>query len=305
MNLEATRTGGEMYNGGFWPNSENLPNLNWVFFFFFFFWELEDIDGGSNSSEFRSRWNLIFFYKNSRIFFLGSGELWFVGLDQRFCFGFGGRFELLGFDLFFLFPSAICFHCFWKSRYWVFAIELRVGIDQPSFFFFQKILLVSLLVRIYLYQFWERIAGLVEEKRLIGSCWGVLPLRSAERTSGVLECEGLFYFGDERRSGVCRSTMTGGSLGLRSGSYGSLQHLQNGSFHPQPQYVVRKPSKMLPSGSREKEKIFPFRCRVLCSTRAGMLILVIFASLVFLSGFSTVNKGLFPSHMHSFLLLLL
>ena len=95
--------------------------------------------------------------------------------------------------------------------------------------------------------------------------------------------------------------MTGGSLGLRSGSYGSLQHLQNGSFHLQPQYVGRKPSKMLPSGAREKEKIFPLRCRFLCSTRVGMLILVVFASLVFLSGFSTVNKGLFLYHFHSFL----
>lgn len=111
---------------------------------------------------------------------------------------------------------------------------------------------------------------------------------SAEKLVGFVNVR--VFFGDERRSGVCRSTMTGGLLGLRSGSYGSLQHLQNGAFHPQPQFVGRKPSKMLPSGSREKERLLPYLFRFLSRRRVGMLILVGFAFLVFLSGFSTVSK---------------
>lgn len=133
-----------------------------------------------------------------------------------------------------------------------------------------------------------------------GSCWGVLQLGSAEKLVGFVNVR--VFFGDERRSGVCRSTMTGGLLGLRSGSYGSLQHLQNGAFHPQPQFVGRKPSKMLPSGSREKERLLPYLFRFLSRRRVGMLILVGFAFLVFLSGFSTVSKGLFLSqHLLIFL----
>ncbi|XP_059662647.1 probable hexosyltransferase MUCI70 isoform X2 [Cornus florida] len=47
---------------------------------------------------------------------------------------------------------------------------------------------------------------------------------------------------------------------------------------------------MLLSGSREKERFFSFVCRYLCRRRVGMLILVIFALLAFMSGFFTVNK---------------
>ncbi|KAK3005692.1 hypothetical protein RJ639_017618 [Escallonia herrerae] len=50
--------------------------------------------------------------------------------------------------------------------------------------------------------------------------------------------------------------MTGGSLGLRTGSYGSLQQqVQNGGLQAQHLFVVRRPSKMSLSGSREKESI--------------------------------------------------
>ncbi|KAK2968449.1 hypothetical protein RJ640_004455 [Escallonia rubra] len=78
--------------------------------------------------------------------------------------------------------------------------------------------------------------------------------------------------------------MTGGSLGLRTGSYGSLQQqVQNGGLQSQHLFVVRKPSKMSLSGSREKE-------RYLCRRKVGMLILVLFALLAFMAGFFTVNK---------------
>lgn len=85
--------------------------------------------------------------------------------------------------------------------------------------------------------------------------------------------------------------MTGGSLGLRTGSYGSLQQqVQNGKLHAQTSFLSRKPSKMLLSGSREKERVLPFICRYLGRKRVGMFILFVFAFLAFISGFSSVNK---------------
>lgn len=85
-------------------------------------------------------------------------------------------------------------------------------------------------------------------------------------------------------------------MGLRTGSYGSLQQqyfTQNGVLQTQPNsIIVRKPSKMSLSGSREKERLLPFICRYISKKKVGMVILVAFALLAFISGFSTVNKGL-------------
>ncbi|GMP65792.1 hypothetical protein CsSME_00026445 [Camellia sinensis var. sinensis] len=68
--------------------------------------------------------------------------------------------------------------------------------------------------------------------------------------------------------------MTGGSLGLRTASYGSMQQPQNDVFQIPNSFNVRKPSKMPLSGRRN----------------VGMLILVALALLAFLIGFITVNK---------------
>ncbi|KAF8409251.1 hypothetical protein HHK36_005325 [Tetracentron sinense] len=86
--------------------------------------------------------------------------------------------------------------------------------------------------------------------------------------------------------------MTGGSLGQRTGSYGSLQqHLQNSVLPIQTtSVVVRKQSKMLLSGSREKERflhrIFKFTGR----RGFGMLLLGVVSVLVFITGLSAINK---------------
>lgn len=91
--------------------------------------------------------------------------------------------------------------------------------------------------------------------------------------------------------------MTGGSLGLRAGSYGSLQQLQqiqNGFSHNLPAPgLTRKSSKLLLSSSREKERVLPFVCRFLGRKRVTMLLLVVLALLVFVFNSFTVNKGLF------------
>ncbi|KMS97994.1 hypothetical protein BVRB_4g096760 [Beta vulgaris subsp. vulgaris] len=88
--------------------------------------------------------------------------------------------------------------------------------------------------------------------------------------------------------------MTLKSLGLRTGSYGSLQLQQsNGVLQNHTSYVFpRKSSKVLLSSYREKERerCIPFICRYLCRGKVGMVILVVFALLVFASGFFTVNK---------------
>ncbi|KAI0507943.1 hypothetical protein KFK09_014071 [Dendrobium nobile] len=88
--------------------------------------------------------------------------------------------------------------------------------------------------------------------------------------------------------------MTGGSLGLRTGSYGSLQpQLQNGVTLPIQSTSVsaRKPPKMLPLGSREKEKIIlPWICKFCGKRKVGMLLLLIASVAVFLSFISVLNK---------------
>ncbi|KAL7186302.1 hypothetical protein ACSBR2_028111 [Camellia fascicularis] len=84
--------------------------------------------------------------------------------------------------------------------------------------------------------------------------------------------------------------MTGGSLGLRTASYGSMQQPQNDVFQIPNSFNVRKPSKMPLSGLREKERFLPFICRYLGRRNIGMLILVALALLAFLIGFITVNK---------------
>ncbi|PKU77273.1 uncharacterized protein LOC110094319 isoform X1 [Dendrobium catenatum] len=88
--------------------------------------------------------------------------------------------------------------------------------------------------------------------------------------------------------------MTGGSLGLRTGSYGSLQpQLQNGVALPIQSTSVsaRKPPKMLPLGSREKEKIIlPWICKFCGKRKVGMLLLLIASVAVFLSFISVLNK---------------
>ncbi|GKV38327.1 hypothetical protein SLEP1_g46249 [Rubroshorea leprosula] len=89
--------------------------------------------------------------------------------------------------------------------------------------------------------------------------------------------------------------MTGGSLGLRSGSYGSLQlHSFNGFgggglVQGKSSVIVRKsPGKMLVSG---KDRPLSFvRCRYLGCRKVSMLLLVILAVLVFVLGSFTVNK---------------
>lgn len=96
--------------------------------------------------------------------------------------------------------------------------------------------------------------------------------------------------------------MSGGSLGLRTGSYGSLQlqqlqqqqqqqhqnqQQQNGFSNIQPTPILlRKPSKLLLS--REKEKLRPFLCRF--HRKFAMLLLVFLALFVFVFGSFTVSR---------------
>lgn len=93
--------------------------------------------------------------------------------------------------------------------------------------------------------------------------------------------------------------MTGGSLGVRTGSYGSLPQAQNGMLHSQHAFVLRKPPKMSLSGSREKERFLPYIGRFVLRRQVGMVILLTFALLVFTAGFVTVNKGLHSYYNYS------
>ncbi|KAI3936992.1 hypothetical protein MKX01_015207 [Papaver californicum] len=87
--------------------------------------------------------------------------------------------------------------------------------------------------------------------------------------------------------------MTGGSLGLRTASYGSLQQeLQNGAFlpiHATP-LIVRKNSKTLLSNYREKERFLSRICKFASRRRVGMLLVVVVSVLVFMSVLSTMCK---------------
>ncbi|KAI3857980.1 hypothetical protein MKW92_008283 [Papaver armeniacum] len=90
--------------------------------------------------------------------------------------------------------------------------------------------------------------------------------------------------------------MTGGSLGQRTSSYGSLQQqqqLQNSvALLPiQTTPVPRKQGKMLLSGSREKERFLPRICKFAGRRRVGMLLLVVVSVVVFMSVLSAVNKA--------------
>ncbi|RRT63730.1 hypothetical protein B296_00030273 [Ensete ventricosum] len=95
--------------------------------------------------------------------------------------------------------------------------------------------------------------------------------------------------------------MTGGSLGLRSGSYGSLQpQLQNGVavFPTQSlSILVRKTSRMSLSGSREKERILPRIFKFAGRRKVGMLLLLV-ASAAVLSFVSVVSKDEDASASH-------
>ncbi|KAK8651836.1 hypothetical protein V6N13_141415 [Hibiscus sabdariffa] len=91
--------------------------------------------------------------------------------------------------------------------------------------------------------------------------------------------------------------MTGGSLGLRTGSYGSLLSIKNviaggGRFlHTKSIGSARKNPIMMLSGSREKERSLPsiwYRC--LGRRKVSMLLIVALALLVFVLGSFLVNK---------------
>ncbi|XP_059659084.1 probable hexosyltransferase MUCI70 isoform X2 [Cornus florida] len=74
--------------------------------------------------------------------------------------------------------------------------------------------------------------------------------------------------------------MTTGSLGLRSGSYGSLQQFQNGVLPIQttPPVATRKPSKMF----KEKESFFHWICKFAGRKKVGMLLLCVVSAAVFI-----------------------
>ncbi|GMI85321.1 hypothetical protein like AT1G53040 [Hibiscus trionum] len=91
--------------------------------------------------------------------------------------------------------------------------------------------------------------------------------------------------------------MTGGSLGLRTGSYGSLLSIKNviaaggRLLHSKSVGSARKNQIMMLSGSREKERSLPsiwYRC--LGRRKVSMLLLVALALLVFVLGSFLVNK---------------
>lgn len=91
--------------------------------------------------------------------------------------------------------------------------------------------------------------------------------------------------------------MTGGSLGLRTGSYASLHlHLQNGALqNPGTPLHVHKASKTNFSSSRERERVIPLFYRYFGRRRVAMLLLFILALLVFVFGSFAVSRGLFFS----------
>ncbi|XP_027342229.1 uncharacterized protein LOC113855013 [Abrus precatorius] len=82
--------------------------------------------------------------------------------------------------------------------------------------------------------------------------------------------------------------MTGVSLGLRTGSYGSLQLLQSGNVSPM---LVRRPSKALLYNPREKERGYPLICRHLGRGKVAMLLMLGLGLCLFAFGCFTVYKG--------------
>ncbi|RRT64133.1 hypothetical protein BHE74_00032325 [Ensete ventricosum] len=86
--------------------------------------------------------------------------------------------------------------------------------------------------------------------------------------------------------------MTGASLGLRSGSYGSVQQHSGAVLSTQsPPYLLRKPSKISLSGPRERERILPRICNFAGRRKVRMLLLLV-ASAAVLSFITVVSKGL-------------
>ncbi|OIW11538.1 hypothetical protein TanjilG_26904 [Lupinus angustifolius] len=88
--------------------------------------------------------------------------------------------------------------------------------------------------------------------------------------------------------------MTGVSLGLRTGSNGSLQQLQNGNVLKLPTLsprLVRRPSKGSHYNPREKERVCPFICRHLGRGRVAMLLMIALGISVFVFGCFTLYKG--------------
>lgn len=79
---------------------------------------------------------------------------------------------------------------------------------------------------------------------------------------------------------LINKTMTGGSLGIRSGSYGSLdKQLQNGVLPIQASLATRtiKPSKMF----KEKETLVHWICKFAGRKKVGMLFLCVISAAVF------------------------
>lgn len=104
---------------------------------------------------------------------------------------------------------------------------------------------------------------------------------------------------DEDRQYFVRGKMSGGSLGIRTGSYGTLPQNGGSSHHILSPY--RKPSRASISGSREKERCLSSIYKCLGRRKVGMLILVVFALLAFITGFFSTTRGLlcyysFPSN---------
>lgn len=95
---------------------------------------------------------------------------------------------------------------------------------------------------------------------------------------------------DEDRQYFVRGKMSGGSLGIRTGSYGTLA--QNGGSSHQILSPFRKPSRASVSGSREKERYLLSIYKCLGRRKVGMLILVVFALLAFITGFFSTTRGL-------------
>ncbi|XP_038897641.1 uncharacterized protein LOC120085624 isoform X3 [Benincasa hispida] len=86
--------------------------------------------------------------------------------------------------------------------------------------------------------------------------------------------------------------MTGGSFGLRTGSYASLhQQLQNDALqNSATSLLVHKLSKTNLSSSRERERVIPLCCRYFGRRRVAMLLLFILALLVFVFGSFAVSR---------------
>ncbi|XVF04225.1 hypothetical protein REPUB_Repub05bG0064000 [Reevesia pubescens] len=91
--------------------------------------------------------------------------------------------------------------------------------------------------------------------------------------------------------------MTGWSLGLRTGSYGSLQNINGvvagggGFLYSKSLGIARKSSTKMLSGSREKERSLPYVWyRYLGRRKVSLLLLIAFALFVFVLGSFLVNK---------------